>query len=324
LIWLILRVDLRRAYRTAATPGFIMHRPRTISRREFTALSLAAGVAAGVGTGGIAHAAASKDAAASATATDKVVDSDVTVRTADGVCDAALVHPRGKGRWPAVILFTDAFGLRPAMRDMAQRLAAGGYSVLVPNPYYRSAKAPGVAPGFDFANPADRAKLEVLRAPMTSDAVMQDATAYVAFLDAHATVNTRAKMGVVGYCMGGPMTLRAAAAVPARIGAGASFHGGGLVTDKPDSPHLLVPKIKAQYYFGIAANDDQRQPDAKVKLKEAFHAAELAAKIEVYEGTLHGWCVKDMPMQAGKPIYNEAQAERAWGELLALYKRTLV
>jgi carboxymethylenebutenolidase len=291
----------------------------TISRRQFTALSLAAGTAAAAGISGT-----TATGAATAGAAAGVIDSDVQVQTQSGVCDAALVHPQGTGRWPAVILFVDAFGLRPAMRDMAKRLAADGYTVLVPNPYYRSTKAPGIDPGFDFTNPADRAKLEVLRAPITSDAVMQDATAYVKFLDSQTSVDKKAKMGVVGYCMGGPMTLQAAAANPARIGAGASFHGGGLVTDKPDSPHLLVPKIKAQYYFGIAANDDQRQPDAKTKLEEAFHAAHLPAKIEVYEGTLHGWCVKDMPLQAGKPIYNEAQAERAWNELVVLYKRAHV
>src|ERR1700724_2315899 len=213
----------------------------------------------------------------------------------------------------------------PAMRDMAKRLAVGGFTVRVPNPYYRSTKAPGIEPGFDFTNPADRAKLEALRAPLTSDAVMQDAAAYVKFLDSQSSVDKKAKMGVFGYCMGGPMTVQAAAAQPDRIGAGASFHGGGLVTDKPDSPHLLVPKMQAQYYFGIAMNDDQRQPDAKSKLDEAFKAAKLQAKIEVYDGCLHGWCVKDMPMAAGgKPIYNEAQAERAWGELVSLFKRAHV
>jgi carboxymethylenebutenolidase len=284
--------------------------PHTISRREFAALSLAVGATAAAGMAGAAAAG--------------VTEADVQVHTASGVCDAALIHPQGQGRWPGVILFVDAFGLRPAMRDMAKRLAVGGFTVLVPNPYYRSTKAPGIDPGFDFTNAADRAKLDALRALLTSDAVMQDAAAYVKFLDLQASVDKKAKMGVFGYCMGGPMTLQAAAAVPARIGAGASFHGGGLVTDKPDSPHLLVSKIKAQYYFGIAANDDQRQPDAKTKLDAAFHAANLPAKIEVYEGTLHGWCVKDMPLQAGKPIYNEALAERAWNELIGLYKRAQV
>jgi carboxymethylenebutenolidase len=281
-----------------------------MSRREFAALSLAVGAAAAAG---IATAAAAG-----------VTETDVQVHTPSGVCDAALIHPQGQGRWPGVILFVDAFGLRPAMRDMAKRLAVDGYTVLVPNPYYRSTKPPGIDPGFDFTSTADRAKLDALRAPLTRDAVMQDAAAYVKFLDSQASVDKKAKMGVFGYCMGGPMTLQAAAAVPARIGAGASFHGGGLVTDKPDSPHLLVAKIKAQYYFGIAANDDQRQPDAKTKLDAAFHAANLPAKIEVYEGTLHGWCVKDMPLQAGKPIYNEALAERAWNELVGLYKRAQV
>ena len=289
---------------------YMSDQPHTISRREFAALSLAVGATAAAGISGAAAAA--------------VMEADVQVTTPSGTCDAALVHPQGSGRWPAVILFVDAFGLRPAMRDIAKRLSAGGYTVLVPNPYYRSTKAPGIEPGFDFTNPADRAKLEKLRAPITSDAVMQDATAYVKFLDSQSSVDKKAKMGVFGYCMGGPMTMQAAAAQPERIGAGASFHGGGVVTDKPDSPHLLVPKMKAQYYFGIAANDDQRQPDAKTKLNEAFHAAHLPAKIEVYEGTLHGWCVKDMPLQAGKPIYDEASAERAWTELVTLYKQAHV
>jgi carboxymethylenebutenolidase len=281
-----------------------------ISRREFTALTVAAGVTAATGV--------------SAAPVTETVDTDVSVKTPSGTCDAALVHPQGSGRWPAVILFPDAFGLRPTMRAMAKRLAMDGYTVLVPNPYYRSTKAPGIGPDFDFGNPTDRAKLGELRAPLTSDAVMQDAAAYVAFLDSHAGVQTKAKMGVVGYCMGGPMTMQAAAAAPGRIGAGASFHGGGLVTDKPDSPHLLVPKIKAQFYFGIAAGDDEKQPDAKTKLDESFHAAKGSAKIEVYPGTLHGWCVRDMPLQAGNPIYNEPQAERAWSELVTLYKRALV
>ena len=284
--------------------------PQTISRREFTALSIAAGVAAATGASGAAP--------------QEMMDADVQVKTAAGVCDAALIHPP-KGSWPGVILFADVFGLRPTMRDMARRLAADGFTVLVPNPFYRTSKPPGLTPDIDFNSPADRAKMDALRAPLTSEAVMQDASAYVKFLDAQAPVNKSAKMGVFGYCMGGPMTMQAAAANPDRIGAGASFHGGGLVTDKPDSPHLLIPKLKAQYYFGIAMNDDQRQPDAKTKLDEAFKSAKLQAKIDVYAGCLHGWCVKDMPKAAdGKAIYNDAQAERAWGELLSLFKRAHV
>jgi carboxymethylenebutenolidase len=282
-----------------------------LSRRDFTAMSIAAGVTVAAGT----RAAASHEA----------LDTDVEVKTPSGTCEAALVHPKGEGSWPAAILFVDAFGLRPAMRDMAKRLARDGYVVLVPNPYYRSTKAPGIPAGFDFGNPSDRQKLAALRAPLTADAVAEDALAYSAFLDAHAPVKKSAKMGVFGYCMGGPMTMRAAAALPERVAAGASFHGGGLVTDKPDSPHLLVPKMKAQYYFGIAANDDASDPQAKTKLRQAFDDAHLPAKIEVYEGCMHGWCVKDMPPGPdGKPIYNEAQAERAWNDLLVLFKRAIV
>jgi carboxymethylenebutenolidase len=283
--------------------------PITMSRREFTALSLAAGVAA-----------ATRAAGGAAT---QIIDTDVQVATAAGRCDAALLHPQ-TGSWPGVILFSDVFGLRPTMRDMAKRLAAEGFTVLVPNPFYRTSKPPGLPIDLDFNNPADRAKMDALRAPLTGEAVMQDAAAYVKFLDEQPPVDKKARMGVFGYCMGGPMTMQAAAANPERIGAGASFHGGGLVTDKPDSPHLLVPKMKARYYFGIAMNDDRRQPDAKSTLDQAFKSAQLQAKIEVYDGCLHGWCVKDMPKAAGKPIYNEPQAERAWGELVSLFKRAHV
>jgi carboxymethylenebutenolidase len=283
----------------------------SLSRREFAALSVAAGVA--MAASGMAVAAKAA-----------VTETDVQIKTPDGSCDAALVQPKAKGTWPGVILYPDAFGLRPTMRDMAKRLAADGYTVVVPNMFYRTAKAPVFGPGFNFSNKDDMAKLGELRKPLTADAVMRDGAALVAFLDAQSAVSKSAKIGVQGYCMGGPMTLQTAAAVPNRVGAGASFHGGGLVTDKPDSPHLLVPKIKARYYFGIAANDDERQPDAKMVLDAAFHAANLPAKIEVYQGCMHGWCVKDMPAEPGKPIYNEAQAERAWGELLALYKQALV
>jgi carboxymethylenebutenolidase len=279
---------------------------RGISRREFTALSLAAGVAA-----------------ASAAAAE-TVDSDISIAMTDGTCDAALIHPKGKGPYPACILFTDVFGLRPTMRDMAARLAADGYAVLVPNPYYRSSKAPGLPNTLDFQNPADRDKIKKVRDPLTNAAISSDTVTYVKYLDSQALINKRAKIGVFGYCMGGPFTMLAAAANPARIGAAASFHGGGLVTDKPDSPHLLVPKMRAQFYFGVADNDDKRQPDAKSKLDAAFKAAKLKAKIEVYDGCLHGWCVQDMPLAEGKPIYDAKGAERAWGELTALFKRAHV
>lgn len=282
-----------------------------ISRREFSALSLAAGLTAAAG--------------ASAATAEDMVDTDVVVTTASGNCEAALIHPTGKGQWPGAILFVDIFGLRPTMRDMAKRLAANGYTVLVPNPYYRTTKAPGLPSNLSFTSPEDRAKIAKVRDPLTDEAVMSDTTAYIKFLDSQAMVNKKAKVGVFGYCMGGPMTMQAAAANPTRVGAGASFHGGGLVTDKPDSPHLKVPQMKAQYYFAIAENDDQRQPDAKVKLAEAFKGANLPQKQEVYAGCMHGWCVKDMPMGPdGKSIYNEAGAERAWNDLVLLFKRAVV
>jgi len=283
----------------------------SMSRREFAALSVAVGVAAVAGS-------------ESAYGAAGVVATDVNIHTTSGSCDAAFVHPNGKGPWPAAILFPDIFGLRPASREMAARLAAEGYAVLVPNPFYRSTKAPGLVPGtFNFGSPTDMALLKSYRAPLTPEAVGLDASAYVAWLDARPEVSKKAKLGVFGYCMGGPMTMQAAAANPGRIGAGASFHGGGLVTDGPDSPHLLVPKIRAKYYFGIASNDDAKQPDAKTTLDVAFKAAKLEAKIEVYEGALHGWCMKDMPVMDGKPLYNEAAAERAWKELESLFRRSL-
>jgi carboxymethylenebutenolidase len=281
-----------------------------VARRDFVALSVAAGLAAAAGS--------------AAGAEMPVVETDVEVKTPDGTCDAAFIHPK-TGSHPGVLIWPDAFGLRPSMREMAKRIAAEGYSVLVPNPFYRVAKAPfSDASNFDFQNPADMAKLQSLMASVNAPGnAEKDAVAYVAFLDAQKEVNKGKKIGTQGYCMGGPLVVKTAAVLPNRIGAGASFHGGGLVTDKPDSPHLLAPKIKARMYFGIASNDDMRQPDAKDKLREAFAAAKVPAEIEVYAGALHGWCVRDMPLQNGAPIYSKPDAERAWGKLVALYKRAL-
>jgi carboxymethylenebutenolidase len=283
-----------------------------VSRREFTAVSLAAGLAAVAG------------APAAGAAELPLIEADVTVKTPDGNCDAAFIHPT-IGVYPGVLIWPDAGGLRPSMRQFARRIASEGYAVLVPNPFYRTAKAPVFEDlsTFDFDNPADRAKLPPLTGPVTAaGAAEKDAVAYVAFLDTQKEVNKTRKIGTQGYCMGGSLVVRTAAAVPDRVGAGASFHGGGLVTDNPNSPHLLAPKIKARMYFGIAANDDMRQPDAKDKLKAAFAAASVPAEIEVY-ASLHGWCVPDMPRQNGQPIYNMADAERAWGKLVALYKTAL-
>jgi carboxymethylenebutenolidase len=282
------------------------------SRRDFVAMSATAGLVA---------------AASSASAAMKVVEEDVSITTPDGTCDAAFIHP-ASGAHPGVVIWPDAFGLRPSFRAMAKRLAAEGYSVLVPNPFYRKAKAPVFTEAemgnFNFQNQADRAKLGPLMGSINAaGAAEKDAVAFVAFLDKQKSVNKAKKIGTQGYCMGGPLVVRTCAAAADRVGAGGSFHGGALVTDQPDSPHLLAPKIKGRMYFGIASNDDMRQPDQKTKLKEAFAVAHVAAEIEVYSESLHGWCVTDMPKQDGKPIYNKADAERAWGKLLALYKTGL-
>ena len=283
-----------------------------LSRRDFVALSLVAGVAA----------AASGRASAQ---NMSVVEQEVSIKTPDGTCDAVFIHPSA-GAHPGVLVWPDAFGLRPSMRDIGKRIAADGYSVLVPNPFYRTAKAPVFddPSSFDFSNQDDRAKLQGFMGPLNAPGnAEKDAAAYIAWLDEQPQVDKSKKIGTQGYCMGGPLVVKTAATVPGRVGAGASFHGGGLVTDQPTSPHLLAPKIKASMYFGIAANDDMRQPDAKEKLREAFAAAHVPAEIEVYHSN-HGWCVPDMPNGPdGKPIYNKPDAERAWAKLEALYKKNL-
>ncbi len=271
---------------------------KEMTRRQFGAGSAGAGLAALLARAANAQA---------------VTESNVDVRTPDGVADCYFVHPVS-GSHPAVLIWPDAFGLRPAMKQMATRLAGSGYSVLVVNQYYRSQKAPIV----DSTNFAEvRETVRPLMASLNADTHVTDAKAFVSFLDSQPSVNGSRKVGTMGYCMGGPITMRTAAAVPDRIGAGASFHGGGLVTDRPDSPHLLVPKMQAHYLFAIAENDDERQPEAKDILREAFAKAGLPAEIEVYEGAMHGWCPPDTQ------VYNEAQAERAWSRLLALFERAL-
>lgn len=277
----------------------LIHDP-TVSRRTF-GLMTAAGAAA---------------AASAARAQAKVVEKDVEVKTADGTADAVLFHPSGKGTWPAVLIWTDIAGLRPTFREMGRRLAAEGYVVLVPNPFYRSVKGVVAGEGFNFANPTDRARVMGYRQAMTNAGVDGDAKAYLAFLDAQPQTNKRRKAGVQGYCMGGPLSFRTAAAVPGRIAAVGSFHGGGLTTKSPDSPHLLIPKTNASYLVAVAENDDKQQPDSKDILKAAFAEAKKSATVEVYPAA-HGWCVK------GSQVYNEPQAEKAWAELLKLYKASL-
>jgi len=272
-----------------------------LSRREFGRLTLGAGLVAAL------------PAAADALA---VKDAEVEIKSADGTADAYFVHPE-KGSHPAVLIWPDIFGLRPAFRQMAKRLAESGYAVLVINPFYRIKKAPTAPEHPDFNDPPTRDALMALMHTLTPQTAVTDAKAFVPWLDAQAAVSGKHKMATTGYCMGGPFTLRTAAAFPQRIGAGATFHGGGLVTDKPDSPHLLIPQIRAQYLFAIAANDDQRQPEAKDVLRDAFAKAKLPAEIEVYAGTMHGWCPPD------SQVYNPEQAEKAWSRMLVLFKNAL-
>lgn len=254
--------------------------------------------------------------AAAAMGDEAVIEADLDVPMQDGVSDCYYVRP-ATGTHAGVLLWPDIRGLRPAYRAMGKRLAMAGYSVLVVNPFYRDAKAPVVSPGESFRDPDVRARLLPMARKLTQDAAMSDARAYISFLDAQPGVDTSRKVGTMGYCMGGPLIMRTAAAVPDRVGAAASFHGGGLVRDSDDSPHLLIPRSPAHVLHAIAENDDARAPDVKNVLAETYRAAGIPAEIEVYEGTLHGWCALD------SAVYNEKQAERAWSRLLALFDRAL-
>jgi carboxymethylenebutenolidase len=269
---------------------------------------------------GLSAAAAAALAATMAHAQDTVEEKDVDVKTPDGMADAALFYPKGKGKWPAVLIWTDIFGLRPVFRDMGRRLAAQGYVVLVPNPFYRMGRAAAVgADKFDFSKPEERAKLMPIAGSITGPGTVEgDAPAFFAFLDAQPQTDKKKKAGTQGYCMGGPLVYRTAAVLPQRIGGAVTCHGGGLVTQTPASPHLLIPKMKAEVYSAVAANDDARAPTDKDVLKKAFADAGKKATVLVYDGCQHGWCVK------GSAVYNEAGAEKAWAELTALYKRNLV
>jgi len=246
----------------------------------------------------------------------QVTESDVEVVTPDGTADCFFVSP-SKGDHPGVVLWPDILGLRPAFRLMARRLAESGYSVLVPNVYYREQRAPVVKEGASFGDPAIREFLMPLAGTLNPQTQVVDAKAFVAYLDSRFEVAKDRKMGTMGYCMTGSFAMRTAATLPERIGAGASFHGGRLVSDSSDSPHLLVPKMQAKFLIAIAENDDAKEPDTKRVLNEAFNEARLHAEIEVYDGALHGWCALD------SAAYNEKQANRAWGRLLDLFERSL-
>ncbi len=279
-------------------PGMVED-PR-LSRRSFGVLTVAAAAVA-----------------STAYAQTDVVEKDVEVKTPDGNCDAVLYHPQAQGTAPAVLIWTDIMGLRPAFRDMGRRLAAQGYVVLVPNPFYRSARAPVIGPSFNFNDPEQRNRLFGYRAAMKDDGIDRDATAFLAYLDAQPQTNRNRKAGVQGYCMGGALSFRTAAAVPSRIAAVGSVHGGnGLVTKDADSPHLLIPKTDATFLVCQAQNDDKMEPKVKDELKAAFEAAHRPATVEVYHAN-HGWCVP------GGQVYNMAEAERAWTALGGLYKSTL-
>ena len=271
---------------------------KKLTRRQFGAVSAGAGLSALLPR--VANAQA-------------VTELELEVSTSDGTADCFFAHP-STGAHPGVLIWPDAFGLRPAVRQMSKRLAESGYSVLAVNPYYRTQRAP-VVNTTNFAEVRDI--ILPLMGSLNADTQTRDARSFVSFLDSHSAVDRNRKIGTMGYCMGGPFTMRTAASLPERIGAAASFHGGGLVTDQSDSPHLLVPQMKANYLFAIAENDDENQPEAKNVLRDAFASAGLPAEIEVYTGALHGWCPPD------STVYHEQQAERAWSRLLALFESAL-
>ena len=275
-----------------------------LARREFVKLSVVAGV------GFAAPVVTAKDL--------KIVETDVEVKTADGTCDAAFLHPE-KGKYPGVLIWPDSRSLRPVFREIGRRLASEGYAVLVPNHLYRTAKAPVFPATFDpVKNPDDAAFYRRITGPFfAAGAVERDAIAYINFLDSQPQVTKSRRIGVLGYCLGGAYVLKSAALIPERVRAGGSFHGGFLATAKPDSPHLLAPKMKARLYLAIASDDDKSEPEVKDKLRTAFDAAKVRAEIEVFPGGRHGFCVSD------SKAFNQADADRAWSKLVALYKASL-
>jgi carboxymethylenebutenolidase len=282
-----------------------------IADTSLTRRTLLFTIGAAAAASGIAVPAFAEDAGAK-----PVSEKDVLVKTADGSADAALFTPAGRGKWPAVLMWPDILGLRPVFREMGKRLAAQGYVVLVVNPYYRAKKAPVITGPFDFNSPADTKKLMVFREGLTDAMVDRDSAAYVTFLDAQPQTDKRRKAAVQGFCFSGPLSFRTAAVRPDRIGAVSTFHPAALVTDKPSSPHLLIPKTRAAFLVLIAKNDAEHMPKEKATLVAAFKAARRPAKVEVYPAN-HGWTV------AGSQTYDEQQAERAWAELLPFLRANI-
>ena len=274
---------------------------RKISRREFGAVTAATSLAMILPPTANAR---------------MIASSEVLIKTPDGVCDALFVHPVEE-KSPAVLMWPDILSLRPAFRRMATRLAESGYAVLCVNPYFRNSAAPVVAVGESFQDESTRAKVMPMYRNLSAKTHTRDAEAFVSWLDEQDTVDSKRKMGTMGYCMGGPIVMRTAAAVPSRIGAACSYHGGGLVTNGEDSPHLLIPNMKADFLIAIAENDDKREPETKTVLQDTFNKYSLEAEIEVYEGAMHGWCVLD------SRVYNQEAAEEAWSRTLNLFNRSL-
>ncbi len=277
-----------------------------LSRRQFSALGAGAAVMAAVPGCSMAQ-----PGPAGAATTSRMV----TFTTPDGTADGFFVAP-SSGKHPAVLMWPDIAGLRDAYKTMATRMAAAGYAVLVINHYYRGSPAPILNSITEWRTPAGQAKLGPLIAQITPAGTVRDAVAAIGWLDAQAQVDTAKKIGTCGYCMGGPYTVRTAAAVPARVGVAASFHGGGLVGDAADSPNKLIAKTQASFLFAIAQNDDQSAPGDKDALRAAAAAAARPAEIEVYPAQ-HGWCTIDAP------IYDQVQADKAWGRMLALFEKAL-
>ena len=246
-----------------------------------------------------------------------IVEQEVSIETKDGVCDAVLFFPR-EGKFPATLIWTDIRGLRQSFKLMGKRLASQGYVVLIPNPFYRSSPAPAPRKGFNYFDLEQRKKVfSMMKLLIAKGAAERDTSYFVKFLKNHVSVDNSRKMGVSGYCMGGPLAFRSASHVPNFISAVASFHAGGLVTKDEDSPHVLIKKSKSRFYIAIASDDDKKNPNEKDQLRMSFSEADLEAEIEVYDKMKHGWCVSD------SSVYSYTKAEAAWSKLIDMYNEVL-